>query len=41
MVLKDMRNPHIQWDDNTCRSWKPSEEEIINLGEQKLAERRI
>lgn len=36
--IKGYEESHIQWDDNTCRSWKPSEEEIINLGEQKLAE---
>ena len=36
--IKGYEESHIQWDDNICRSWKPSEEEIINLGEQKLAE---
>lgn len=36
--IKGYEDSHITVDDNLCRTWKPSKEDIINLGEQKLAE---
>lgn len=36
--IKGYEDSHILFDDNLCRSYKPSKDEIIQLGETKLAE---
>lgn len=35
--IKGYEDSHIKFDDNLCRSWKPGKEEIVQLGEERLA----